>query len=175
MAEQTYFNNLKARCLNNRWVAYLVLVVVIVTGAAGAWKQLSELFAPKPPLQRPAAASEIVVGGERARVDDLLRPIYFLGGSYQVSREEHEKVLKYAALLAQTKYKSIILKSHTTAKSPIPNFNLSAARADTIRQVLNKAGVPSAKIEVANFAGEQADSAPAPGYADRVELKVIWD
>ncbi len=64
MAEQTYFDNLKARCLNNRWVAYLLLAVVIVTSAAGAWKQLSELFPHYSALLPPQRLLSAVKGRE---------------------------------------------------------------------------------------------------------------
>ena len=161
MTDSTYFDRLKARLLNNKWISYLVLAAVVAGGIAKVWKELSDVVPPKPPVARSSTSAQTgdALKGERARVQDLLRPIYFAPSSYHLSPEETRKVVKYAALLSEAKFKRLVLRAHTQARSPIPNLNLSAERARAVEQALLQAGLPADRIEIANFGGEQATSA----------------
>jgi outer membrane protein OmpA-like peptidoglycan-associated protein len=173
MPDATFFDQLKSRLLNHKWIAYGLVALAVISGAIKLYKDVRDVV-PRPPTPNTAPADSSSAKSDRLLLEKMLTPVYFPNRNAEVSPEDRSRIIEAAAKLKLLKFRSVLLTSHTEAQDPASNVELSKSRAFAVREVLEAAGLAPEQVSFSVPAGLQAKEAPAPGYANRTEFRILW-
>ncbi len=179
MSDGTFFDRLKDRLLNNKLVAYSLVGVAVVGGAAKLYKDIKDVVPDASPPSSAASSAKDSdsesTKSERLLIERQLTPVYFAGRSTKISPNDRARILDAATKLKAQKFRTILITSHSEAIEPAANTELAKARAIVVRDALEEAGLAREQISFSVPAGLEAKGAPAPSYANRTDFNVLWE